>query len=76
MQGKVRHSRHRNGSAMGSALATASKGQARHSRRDLRSFLELLAQRGQLRRITAPVDPDLEVAAIADRVLALGGPAD
>ena len=75
MQGKVRHSRHRNGSAMGSALATASKGQARHSRRDLRSFLELLEQRGQLRRITAPVDPDLEVAAIADRVLALGGPA-
>jgi len=39
------------------------------SRRDLRGFLALLEQRGQLRRITAPVDPDLELAAIADRVL-------
>lgn len=37
--------------------------------RDLRGFLALLEQRGQLRRITAPVDPDLELAAIADRVL-------
>ena len=45
------------------------------SRRDLRGFLQLLEQRGQLRRITAPVDPDLELAAIADRVLAAGGPA-
>lgn len=43
--------------------------------RDLRGFLALLEQRGRLRRITAPVDPDLELAAIADRVLALGGPA-
>jgi 4-hydroxy-3-polyprenylbenzoate decarboxylase len=43
--------------------------------RDLRDFLRLLEQRGQLRRITAPVDPDLELAAIADRVLGLGGPA-
>jgi 4-hydroxy-3-polyprenylbenzoate decarboxylase len=41
--------------------------------RDLRGFLQLLERRGQLRRITAPVDPDLELAAIADRVLALGG---
>ena len=47
----------------------------RGSRRDLRGFLELLEQRGQLRRITAPVDPDVELAAIADRVLAAGGPA-
>ena len=37
------------------------------SRRDLRGFLQLLEQRGQLRRITAPVDPDQELAAIADR---------
>ncbi len=44
------------------------------SRRDLRGFLELLEHRGALRRITAPVDPDLELAAIADRVLAAGGP--
>ena len=41
---------------------------------DLRRFLALLEARGQLRRITAPVDPDLELAAIADRVLAMGGP--
>ncbi len=46
----------------------------RHSR-DLRGFLELLEQRGRLRRITAPVDPDQELAAIADRVLGMGGPA-
>ena len=43
--------------------------------RDLRGFLKLLEDKGQLRRITAPVDPDLELAAIADRVLAMGGPA-
>jgi 4-hydroxy-3-polyprenylbenzoate decarboxylase len=45
------------------------------AQRDLRDFLKLVEERGQLRRITAPVDPDLELAAIADRVLALGGPA-
>ena len=33
------------------------------SQRDLRGFLKLLEERGQLRRITAPVDPDLELAA-------------
>jgi 4-hydroxy-3-polyprenylbenzoate decarboxylase len=43
--------------------------------RDLRGFLQLLERRGQLRRISAPVDPDLELTAIADRVLAMGGPA-
>ena len=48
---------------------------SQRSRRDLRGFLEVLEQRGRLRRITAPVDPDLELAAIADRVLSLGGPA-
>ena len=42
---------------------------------DLRAFLDLLENRGRLRRIRAPVDADLELAAIADRVLALGGPA-
>ena len=45
------------------------------SRRDLRGFIALLESRGALRRISAPVDPDLELAAIADRVLAAGGPA-
>jgi 4-hydroxy-3-polyprenylbenzoate decarboxylase len=43
--------------------------------RDLRQFLTLLEQRGQLRRITAPVDPHLEVAEIANRLLLGGGPA-
>ncbi len=43
--------------------------------RDLRSFLSLLERRGQLRRITAEVNPDLELAAISDRVLSTGGPA-
>lgn len=43
--------------------------------RDLRGFLKLLEERGELHRVQAPVDPDLELAAIADRVLALGGPA-
>lgn len=43
--------------------------------RDLRGFLSLLEQRGQLRRITAEVDPELEVAEIANRLLLAGGPA-
>ncbi|MEN9249983.1 MAG: UbiD family decarboxylase [Gloeomargarita sp. GXS_bins_116] len=43
--------------------------------RDLRGFLQLLERRGQLRRIKAPVDPDLELAEIAQRVLQAGGPA-
>ena len=48
---------------------------SQRSRRDLRGFIDLLEQRCRLRRISAPVDPDLELAAIADRVLAAGGPA-
>ena len=43
--------------------------------RDMRDFLDLLEKRGQLKRITAKVNPDLELAAISDRVLAAGGPA-
>ena len=43
--------------------------------RDLRGFLKLLEERGQLRRISALVDPDLEVAEISNRVLQGGGPA-
>ncbi len=43
--------------------------------RDLRDFLKLLEARGQLRRIAAPVDPNLELAEIADRLLRAGGPA-
>jgi 4-hydroxy-3-polyprenylbenzoate decarboxylase len=43
--------------------------------RDLRSFLQLLEQRQQLRRITALVDSDLEIAEISNRLLQSGGPA-
>jgi 4-hydroxy-3-polyprenylbenzoate decarboxylase len=42
--------------------------------RDFRAFLDLLEQRGQLRRITTLVDPDLEIAEISDRMLQCGGP--
>jgi len=62
---------------MATALTANQNGQpaTRGSQRDLRGFLKLLEQRGQLRRITAPVNPDLELAAISDRVLSAGGPA-
>ncbi len=43
--------------------------------RDLRGFIKQLEQRGQLRRITALVDPDLEIAEISNRMLQCGGPA-
>lgn len=43
--------------------------------RDLRGFIKLLEQRGQLRRIQASVDPNLEIAEIANRLLQSGGPA-
>ncbi|RUT05239.1 oxidoreductase [Dulcicalothrix desertica PCC 7102] len=42
--------------------------------RDLRGFIKILEQRGQLRRITAPVNPNLEIAEISNRMLAKGGP--
>ncbi len=41
---------------------------------DLRDFLSLLEKRGQLKKIRRPVDPDLELAAISDRVMGRGGP--
>lgn len=43
--------------------------------RDLRGFIQQLEQRGQLKRIKALVDPDLEIAEIANRMLQQGGPA-
>ncbi len=43
--------------------------------RDLRSFIQLVEKRGQLRRITAPVEAKLEITEIADRMLRCGGPA-
>jgi len=36
--------------------------------RDLRHFIERLEKAGELRRITAPVDPQLEITEITDRV--------
>ncbi len=42
--------------------------------RDLREYMDLLEQRGQLKRIGAPVDPKLEICEIADRVSKRVGP--
>ncbi|MDZ4170380.1 MAG: menaquinone biosynthesis decarboxylase [Coriobacteriia bacterium] len=42
--------------------------------KDLREYMTLLEQRGQLRRITTPVDPNLEICEIADRVSKQVGP--
>jgi 4-hydroxy-3-polyprenylbenzoate decarboxylase len=42
---------------------------------DLREFIQLLEKRGQLRRVTAPVSPELEITEITDRVSKAGGPA-
>jgi 4-hydroxy-3-polyprenylbenzoate decarboxylase len=42
--------------------------------RDLRGFIKQLEQRGQLRRISSLVDPDLEIAEISNRMLQAGGP--
>ncbi|MBH9552993.1 UbiD family decarboxylase [Inhella gelatinilytica] len=42
---------------------------------DLRGFLELLEKQGDLRRVDAPVSPDLGMTALSDRVLRAGGPA-
>jgi len=42
--------------------------------RDLRGFIKQLEERGQLRRISTLVDPDLEIAEIANRMLQHGGP--
>ncbi len=45
--------------------------------RDFQDFIAQLEQAGELRRITAPVDPYLEITEIADRVMKMpdGGPA-
>ncbi len=42
---------------------------------DLREFIKFLEQRGELIRISEPVDPKLEMTEICDRVLRKGGPA-
>jgi 4-hydroxy-3-polyprenylbenzoate decarboxylase len=43
--------------------------------KDLRDFIRLLRDRGQLAVVDAPVDPVLEMTEIADRVGKAGGPA-
>ncbi|MEN9518524.1 MAG: hypothetical protein RLZZ381_1112, partial [Cyanobacteriota bacterium] len=42
--------------------------------RDLRGFIEILESKGQLRRISTLVDPELEIAEISNRLLQAGGP--
>ncbi|MFZ9616257.1 MAG: 4-hydroxy-3-polyprenylbenzoate decarboxylase [Fluviibacter sp.] len=42
---------------------------------DLRDFIAQLEQMGELKRITVPVSPHLEMTEICDRVLRAGGPA-
>lgn len=43
--------------------------------RDLRAFIKHLEKKGELQRIAHPVDPNLEMTEICDRVLRAGGPA-
>ena len=43
--------------------------------KDLRDFIDLLEQQGELKRISTPVDPYLEITEISDRTLRRGGPA-
>ncbi len=45
------------------------------SPRDLRSWIALLEREGELVRIEAEVDPDLEITEIVDRTVKSGGPA-
>lgn len=42
---------------------------------DLRDFIKQLEKQGELKRITVPVSPNLEMTEIADRVLKQAGPA-
>ena len=43
--------------------------------KDLRDFTAQLEQRGELKRISAEIDPALEMTEICDRTLRAGGPA-
>ena len=43
--------------------------------KDLREFISFLENKGELRRITAPVSHELEITEITDRVIKAGGPA-
>ncbi len=43
--------------------------------KDLRDFIHMLEARGELKRITQEIDPNLEMTEISDRTLKAGGPA-
>lgn len=43
--------------------------------RDLREFMAALEERGELKRVSVPVDPHLQMTEISDRVLRAKGPA-
>src|ERR1700749_4724280 len=43
--------------------------------RDLRDWISLLEREGELVRVAAEVDPDLEITEIVDRTVKAGGPA-
>src|SRR5947199_9122407 len=43
--------------------------------RDLREWIALLEREGELVRVAAEVDPDLEITEIVDRTVRAGGPA-
>jgi 4-hydroxy-3-polyprenylbenzoate decarboxylase len=43
--------------------------------RDLREWIALLEREGELQRISAEVDPDLEITEIVDRTVKAAGPA-
>src|ERR671934_518836 len=42
---------------------------------DLRAWIKLLEREGELVRVSAEVDPDLEITEITDRTVKAGGPA-
>ncbi len=43
--------------------------------KDLRDFIDQLEKMGELKRVSLPIDTDLEMTEIADRTLRAGGPA-
>ncbi len=43
--------------------------------RNLQEFISELERQGELKRVRVPVDPRLEIAEVADRVMKAGGPA-
>lgn len=48
---------------------------AQQKYKDLRDFIDMLEERGQLVRISQEIDPNLEMTEISDRTLKTGGPA-